>query len=488
MHTRACLLTVLTALIVPAGAGAATLPARPVTGPAEGVTTTVAGKTLTVSFTGASAAWGRAHAGRKVEVECMTRPAGLLFAKPRTGGSPYGVGEGRIDAGGAAARVTLHGSGGDACQIDASATTWSVAPAADTAWAAATPAGVEWIDELVHGARLADVIYTARPHGTYAPAATVVAQGGGEVVALDDPNGTPPAGKIGYWSKGRAVSVIGATSTGKRLVVQDLGGGMLRTNDFSGFTGWAPVTGLKDDDASGAAPGDSADSAGSDDQDLLFAGEGDGGDDVHVRLSGDRVVFRFAGKAAKTYRRYAGQRVRVTCAQVPPPPLLGEALHMDPHPATTIVRVPRHGGVIRGDAPVGHRDMCAVEQLGGRDIVMGLVTAAGRRYMADMIAPLALVLDDSAPFALVDADATRYPGVATIVAGHPGLIPLATPGGPLKGDGIGVWTDADQRALIAAIGSDGHRYLMADEGQGMVRTNVYAGLLASVATLVQGTS
>src|SRR5262245_43042887 len=133
MHARSCLLIVLSTLIAPATAGAATLPARPTTGPAEGVTATGAGKTLTVGFTGASAAWGKAHAGKKVAVECSKEPASsLLFAESETSSLDYTPAESTVAADGASARFTLEGPAGDLCQLSA-APDWTLTPAADTA-------------------------------------------------------------------------------------------------------------------------------------------------------------------------------------------------------------------------------------------------------------------------------------------------------------------------------------------------------------------
>jgi hypothetical protein len=483
MHGRSCLLTGLIALSIPATAGAATLPARTVVGPAQGVTATAKGKTLTLGFTGAAAAWGKAHAGGTIEVDCATTPAPgrLLFVKQPTapGSTEHGSGEGHVAADGASARIELSGAPGDSCAVNG-APTWELPPSSEQAYAALTPAGASYVDAVTHGLRMADVIYGLRPHGVYASAADAVALGGGEVVALDDPNGTPPAGKIGYWSKGRAVSVIAADSTGRRLEIQDLGGGMLRTNAFEGLLAWSPVKGRqRTSDASSSFGGDDSDSSeGSTDEDGVD-------DDVHARLSGDRVVFTFTGSAAKLYRRYAGRRVHVACVAVPARPLLGEATVVDPHPARTTVRVPRHGGVIRGAAPAGHRDLCAVETLSGRDLADGVLTAAGRRYMYDMVAPLALAFADNSPLELAEAGATRYPGVATLVASHPGLVGLATPGAPLKVGDVGVWTDADQQAVVVTAAPGGLRYVLADEGHGTTRTNLYAGLLGLVATVVQ---
>lgn len=474
MHGRSLLLTGLTILAIPASAGAATLPARISLGPAQGVTASATGRTLSVGFTGAVAAWGKAHAGRTVKAECQGAPVhGPQLVKDPEGHPDFSSGSGRVSADGTTARIAVDGPAGDLCVIDG-APEWELAPSAQTVYAAVTPAGVTSIDELLSALRMGDVVYAARPHGVYAPAADVVALGGGEVVALDDPNGTPPAGKIGYWSKGRAVSLIAVAGTGRRLVLQDLGGGMLRSNVLGGFMAWGPAAGVRH------MPPDES-SAGDDEQDgerVSAAQERD----VHARIEGDRVVFRFAARAAKAYRRLAGHRVRVACFSAPPRALLGEPATADAHPVFTLVRVPRHGGTIRGAAPAGHRDLCGVETLSGRDVVSGPLTGDGLRYTADALMPFLVGLADNSPLELAEPGASRYPGLATLVASHPGLIGLPTPGAPLKDGQTGVWTDADQRALVAFAAQMGLRYVVSDEGDGMVRTNLYAGLLVMVAT------
>lgn len=485
MSARSCLLIVVTAFIVPASAGAATLPPRAVLGPAQGITASGSGRTLTVGFTGAAAAWGTAHAGRKVEAECgVAPPNGPQLAEDpapspdsddsdESGG---GSGSGRVAADGASVRIALDAPAGDACTLNG-APGWAVPPSGQVAYAALTPAGAALADETLRALRMADVIHAARPHGAYAPAADAVALGGGEVVALDDPNGTPPPGQIGYWSKGRALSVVALSSAGRRLVIQDLGGGMLRSNALQGLVTWAPVTGFKSD------PSDSGDDddGGGDTSASPDLGAGDSG--VHAHLSAGRVTFRFTGASARTYRRYAGRRLVVACSAAPPRALLGEALTVDAHPAVTHVRVPRHGGVIRGDAPAGHQDLCVVETATGADLATAVLTRAARGYVMDIVAPLAFALSESSPLGLVPAGATRYPGAATLAAAHAGLVPLLTPGGHLKEGQFGVWTDADQQALVATVLSDGRRYLFADEGHGMVRTNLYTGLLGVMNTV-----
>jgi hypothetical protein len=56
--------------------------------------------------------------------------------------------------------------------------------------------------------------------GTPAPAADVVAQGNGFIVALDGPDASPPHGKVGYWTDGVRVVVAAVSATGRRLFVE----------------------------------------------------------------------------------------------------------------------------------------------------------------------------------------------------------------------------------------------------------------------------
>jgi hypothetical protein len=467
MRRRLVLFTVVSALIAPGGAHAAPLPPRGALGPEQGVTATASPKALTIAFTGASAAWGRAHAGREVELTCVDRPAqGLLLAEDASvadadDGPPHAT---RVAADGASVRFAVTGPPGDLCAVNARST-WDVPPSAELAWAAVTPDGAAYVEEWQRGLRMADVLYAAQPHDAYAPAAAVVADGGGEVVALDDPNGTPPAGKIGYWSKGRAVSVVATTASGRRLAIQDLGRGMLRTDVLEPLLEWGPAAGVRQTDprASLGVPGLD-------------------GADVSARLHGDRVALRFTGEAAATYREHAGDVVRVICVQVPPPALLGEVQVVDRHPAVTTVRVPRHGGVIRAAAPAAHHDLCVAEDAEGADIALAVVTPAAERYVMDVLAPMALALSGEAPGALVPAGTARYPGAATIVAAHQDYVALPTPGAPVPPGKLGVWTDADQQALLAfGDGGGRRRYVYADEGHGTMRTNIFTGILGVLA-------
>ena len=294
------------------------------------------------------------------------------------------------------------------------------------------------------------------------------------MVALDTPDATPPAGKIGYWSHGRAVSFVATSAAGRHLVLQDLGGGMLRSNVFDALLSWTPP--------GGAAPPPGPTTGGGLDDGETASGTGDEGADlgpgegVTGRLAGRTLMIRFSGaKAAKTYRDdLAGRRAAVQCLAVPPPPLLGaRSIFKAPH--RVFVRVPRRGGggVVRAPLPAGGHDLCAIA-VGDRVAATVLVTKAGRDYLDGFLALGRL----SVPGALVARGATRYPGAATIAARRPEFVPMATPGQALTPGQLGVWTDANRRALLATADADGHRYVLADEGDGLIRTNLYAPLLA----------
>lgn len=506
MHVRLLLFTVVSALIVAAPARAAapaTLPHRTLVGPAQGVQASVSGKTVTIRFTGASAAWGRKRAGQEAFVTCAASPEpGLLFrdegkASPLGGSTGFEdedddvsveqlleeLGATRLSRTGASVKAKLTDPKADLCEIRISA-----GAGVGSAWAVLTPRGVVALEEQQRGLRLADVIYAAAPKHVYRSAADVVALGGGEVVALDDPNGTPPAGKIGYWSKGRAMSVVSASATGRRLAIQDIGGGMLRTNAFGELLGWSPAEPSadserdtlvpEDDQSSSSSSGSGSSDSGSDsdeDEELSAA------DGLFSHLEGDEVVFRFTGKAARAYRRVAGQRALVMCMKAPERPLLGEALSFGT-PSVARVRVPAHGGVIRGRAPAGRNDVCSVMTTHGREVAFGMLTPAGRRYMMDFVVPLLFIFDERTPWSIAAAAATSYPGAATYVAAHPGVVALPSPGAALAAGKIGIWTDASQQALIALGAPDGHRYLIADEGAGQMRTNAFSWLLGMIAT------
>jgi hypothetical protein len=116
-------------------------------------------------------------------------------------------------------------------------------------------------------------------------------------------------------------------------------------------------------------------------------------------------------------------------------------------------------------------DDCGIAD--GRHLVTEVQpTARGRRFLSETTAALRFVA--SMPETLAARGATSYPGAATIVAQHSGLAVMTTPDAPVRRGTVGVWTDAAQQAVLAATAPDGRGMVFADEGDGVVRSNVIA--------------
>jgi hypothetical protein len=62
---------------------------------------------------------------------------------------------------------------------------------------------------------------------------------------------------------------------------------------------------------------------------------------------------------------------------------------------------------------------------------------------------------------------------------------MAGPGATVRPGRVGVWTDGAQRAAVAITSPSGRRITLADEGEGTVRTNLYAEL-AGILSLTFG--
>ena len=83
-----------------------------------------------------------------------------------------------------------------------------------------TARGRTFLDELGIASLISTVLDIGDDDGTPAPAADVVAQGNGFIVALDAPDATPPHGKAGYWTDGVRVVVAGVSTAGRRLFIE----------------------------------------------------------------------------------------------------------------------------------------------------------------------------------------------------------------------------------------------------------------------------
>ena len=357
-------------------------------------------------------------------------------------------------------RTDAHASPGDACELE---------PADDfatVARAALTPAGGAWVDEQVHATQMFNAVFAVAPTAVYPPVAAVVAAGGGHIVALDSRDGSPPPGQVGYWTDGgtRAAHVT-LSDAGRRLFVQDLGAGMQRTNALDAEVAVGPSEPLKIDGSPKQSDRDGRQVREYHRKPVLAA------DGVRASIAGSRLVMRFTGRSAAAFRAIAGHRVKVLCSAVPPSDLLGSVID-GPSLSVRVVRVPRHGGVVALRTPRAHDD-CAIGD--GRHLVTEVQpTARGRRFLSETTAALRFVT--SLPVPLAARGATSYPGAATIVAQHSGLAVMTTADAPVRRGTIGVWTDAAQHAVLAATAPSGRRMVVADEGDGVVRSNVIAAV------------
>jgi hypothetical protein len=484
MRRRSVLVITALGLIgLPAAPAAAA--ALPTLGAAEGVTATLTAGHVELRLSGTAATAAARYVGRTLNVECTNHPRpGLLFAKgagTSSSGSSAPVvreadgtlvvaAQGAIEADvpldvcwlqrpDGPRRVVAHHDGIEE-------TTSAERP--PLARAAVTPAGALWLQELADVSRLYDVLIKAQGHGTHPLPATLTALQP-DVVALDGPDASPPPGQVGYWSDGVRHTVLATvTATGRRMVEEDLGDGMLRSNveDFgSDYAMPEPATEIylnrSDADPDGSAwhPGKPV-------------GEADG---IRATAVAGRLTVRFGGRAAAAFRRIAGRRVSVTCSGARTIGLftlraLQDAIHV------ARPRAPRHGGVLR--TPIaGVSDLCAITD-DGHTIATATPTAAGNRLEADFLAivPILSASEDVG----VPAGATTYPPAATIAKriGH-GAVALSGPDAPLARGHVGVWTDGAQRAALATTSATGRRMVWADDGDGILRSNVFSAFTSA---------
>ena len=458
MHLRWTPLTIGLVTIAPllgaAPAGAAPAKTTPVVpGPAEGVTATVAGTTVTVRFAGASAAVGRRLAGKRVSIECDEHPApGLLLADSGRVDDNYEEVTVASDGTHVAVRLATRGDGCEITRLDTYDTVARIP---------LTPAGAIWADEYRHATALLDVAYAGRPGVTYRPAEALVAEGGGRVVALSGPDATPPAGQVGYWTDGGGrAAFVTLSDAGRRLVLEDVGGVTRRTNVIEAESFYVPPeTGTAEGRAASDADGPHV---------KEYAGRPVGAaEGLRSAVSGGHVVLRFTGASARAFRAIAGHRVGVVCASLPTSPLIG-AVSPDPRFSQVVVRVPRRGGTLRLPK-LGAHDQCLVSD-GTKIVTLAYPTPRARRFRSHGLADAMFL--SGLPDAVATRGATSYPGAATVVAAHDGLVVMASPTAKLQRGVVGLWTDGAQQAVLSATAPDGRRLVLADEGGGMLRSNV----------------
>jgi hypothetical protein len=466
MRLRSALLTTAACLTIAAAAvPAAGAAAPPVLGPADGVQATLTGQTLEVRFTG-TAATAPQIGGQQLAVACSAHPSPPGPQLTDANDTPGSTGMGTVD-GQAVLRVKLDGRAGvDACDI---VRFDEARGAIDTvARVAFDPAGETWNDEAVRAAPLSKLLDRARGATGYRPSAAVV---GGTVVALAGPTATPPFGQVGYWTDGAGHAVAATYSaTGRRLLVEDLGRGMLRTNVLvQGNVLDALTAGLFADAALNSVTSD-----GPSPRNLSRyrakepVGPTDG---VHAHFAGHRLTVRFTGRSAAAFRAIAGRRVAVLCFRRPAPSLF-TGPGAQPSGASAHVRVPRHGGTLTVSLSRAG-DLCSIVDA-GTSVVFAPATTFGRAWFADLRAFSRL---DEVPDRLTAPGGATYLTSAALAAGHPKVMVMATPGATVPVGRVGVWSDGGPHAAVAVTSSSGRRYVMADEGDGTIRTNIYSDLV-----------
>jgi hypothetical protein len=456
---RCTSLTIAVALsaIALAGSSSAAQPAfQPsVPGTAQGVVASATGRTVTVRFTGASAAAGRRLAGRRAKVACGLRAApGLMFAtRPETQSADAAI----VRAGRDGTLTATLAVVGDFCQVVRD-------DDAVVARVGLTPAGEAWAGELNAATALFDAAYLGRPGGRYTPVATLVARGGGRIVALPGPDGTPPPGQVGYWTDGgRHAVFVAVGAAGRRLVWEDLDGRVHRTNLAEAYYDYVPP-GQERVERALASDDRERGVKGYEDDATMVAGTG-----LRAGVRGGRVVLQFTGQAAKAFKAIRGHRVTAYCQALPASSLLGAA-PAGPPDALRVIRVPRHGRELRLPRMVA-RDICQVFD-DGFPVALAWPTALGLRFFTDIGVERGVFARLGKIDLGVLSDATAYPSTASVVAGRPSLTALAAPDGTPRKDDFGVWTDGGRQAEIVGVGRDGRRLFFADEGDGMLRTNL----------------
>jgi hypothetical protein len=466
MRTRFVLLITL---LVLTGVGPA-YAATPILGPADGVQATRTGTALVVTFSGDPARW-RHLIGRELAANCKRTPdlQGLQFVDQPTEESVDGaVAEQQKVSADGTLRSTLSADKPlDSCDLRGFGTHGESVRLAQVAL---TPNGEIWLDESFRARALRSLLDRAADPAGYRPLAAL----GAGIVALDGPAAAPTPGATGYWTDGARHAVASTVSAaGRLLTIDDLGGGMLRTNVLNqgdvldGALAAAFGLAFKRDEGRGPDDGDGK---------RLSPYRGkpvDGGDGVRGAFHGRRLLVRFTGRSAAALHKVAGRRVLVTCMARPSRALFGALASPSVHVA--VVRVPRHGSNL-SVALRGTGDVCAIVD-DGKWVASVAATATGRRWWADV---QAYNLLDRLPDSLAAPGGQAYLAPVAAVAGHRGLAAMAGPDARPPVGRVGVWTDGARHAVVAVTSASGRRLVLADEGEGTVRANLFPESVDSI--------
>ncbi|HWI70566.1 MAG TPA: hypothetical protein VNT55_01325, partial [Baekduia sp.] len=400
-----------------------------------------------------------------------TPPAPLAFSGGQDD-EPSAGGQGEVGADGVA-HVNLFASepnqpvaGVDVCEVSRiTATSKNTSVTTPVARAALTPAGDVWVDESERALAMQKLLTGARTAHGYEPAARL----GDGVEALGSPDATPSAGRIGYWTDGSHATVAATSDAGRRLVMQDLGDGMLRTNvldkadpfgDLDADTLSDPLSNAKGKNPENDA-GDSPYEAG---RPMLPK------DGVRAAIGGRRLIVRFTRGSAKALRAVAGRRVGASCFARPAASVFPVLLADGGVSASGTTRAPRSGGRIAIPLSRGKADVCLVVD-DGTIVAIATPTATGLRWWRDLNSVLLLLAADLDHLGAAGGKTYR-PTADAIAHSRKGLVAMAKAGGRAPVNRVGVWTDGAHRATVATRSASGRVFTLADEGDGMVRTNV----------------
>jgi hypothetical protein len=463
MRLRSTFLITAAGLVV---AGASATPASaagPVLVP-DGVTATQTGKLLELRFPDSAAPALAKLRSRQVDVSCASHPpAPLALADDVDDHSAYGLGDVAPDG---TARIELSSARPvDACDLAGAIGLRGVV----VARVALTPRGAAWNDEVTNATALRELLVGAHGAVGYRPAAQL----GPGVVALDGPGATPPAGQTGYWTDGTRAAAVSVSAAGRRLVLEDQGDALLAGNVLEQSDPFAEVTADIGYTRGGLIDGGGKDDPEDDHSPTPYHAETPvaPADGVHAVRRGRTLTVRFAGRAAPAFRAVAGRRVLIACATRPA---------LTPFPRSFGVRgwhrawtrVPAHGGRVTFTfARAVAADACLLADQ-GTVVAVPAPTAAGREWIQDLTA--LVLLTDADTDHLVAPGATTYRTTADAVAhSRKGMVAMPGPGSAAPTGRVGLWTDGAHRAGMATRSLSGRRYVVEDQGDGVLGTNVF---------------
>lgn len=178
----------------------------------------------------------------------------------------------------------------------------------------------------------------------------------------------------------------------------------------------------------------------------------------------DGIVIRFSKRAAKTYRRIAGRRIKVSCETVSPSDHYGVSVEGG---MEETVKAPRKRSPIR-TLDRSRADICTIRlrKAGGEVVAAAPVTARGRTFLDELgIASLiSTVLD------IGGDDGTPAPASDVVAQGNGFIVALDGPDASPPYGKAGYWTNG-VRVVVAGVSAAGRRLFIELE-RDVIRTNV----------------